>query len=127
MQPDALEQLGVYVLAVLLDDEPGNVLGEIAYAFQVGVYLEHCQGEAQVDGNRVVQHQEVLYVTVQFQFAGVHPLLPYQHIPRLLLLRGGYGLAHVSHLVVDKSPHVQYLLAYLYEFFVYKFYHSFSL
>ena len=123
LEPRRGQQAGVYGLAVLPYHKARYVLGEVAYALKVGVDLQHGHDEAHVYGYGVVEHEEVLYVAIELQLAGVYLLLAYQYVPGLLLVNVFKGFARVFQLVAYERPHVEYLLAYRLEFVIYEFYH----
>ena len=53
------------------DHKAGNTFGIIADAFQIVVDLQHSQGKTEIDGYRIIEGDEVLDVTVDFQFESI--------------------------------------------------------
>ena len=103
--------------------EAGNAVGIVAYAFEVGVYFQHGQGEAQVYSHGVVEGYAILDVAVDFELEGVYPFFARNHFVGQLFVGVQHRLVCVFQLLVNQCPHLADFCAYGLQFIFYEFYH----
>ena len=100
LQAQFLHQSACQNRFLAIQRKAGYAFGEIAQTLQVRIDFEHGKHKTQVDSNRIIESDDVFYITVYLEFEGIDTTLAHQYLLCQLAIQSQYGFSGTAELVI---------------------------